>query len=438
MDAEITASGSDYGIYAEDGFTVSSRLQVLTPVGGQIKGDTVVDSGGATATTVKIGLTPIPGTAKMTYPEDKLYVGDTVGLSLSGVPSPHSIQWEISEDGWNFTDIPGATGNTYTVPQEQKGLKLQAKITADGYGGELRTPGAFISSRPSIPGGVKINGSAIDYGDTISCSLTGEAASLAASKLHYQWQTSPDKNTWTNVPGATGASWQTPAGGTTVTYARVVVTADGYSGQLVSDIRALNVKSSSQKAIEGSVTIRQTSEDETSFQLGKEITGTYRNTAGVVSTAPSLRYQWQRSLNKTTWQDIPGATGTAYTPTNADEGYWLRMKVTSIYSTGELYSEARQAAPEPPTLTFTADAKSVKASGGYAGLFARVALVLDNGGVSGLYVTQATINADGTILIPEFKVPGLKVKGVNVSLVPTLADVQSSVPKVEATASKML
>ena len=93
---------------------------------------------------------------------------------------------------------------------------------------------------------------------------------------------------------------------------------------------------------------------------------------------------------------------------------------------------------EKPTLTFAADGKSAKASGDFSGLFARVAIILDNGGVSGLYVTQATINADGTILIPEFMVPGLKVKGVNVSLVPTLADIQSSTPNVKATASKML
>ena len=51
-----------------------------------------------------------------------------------------------------------------------------------------------------------------------------------------------------------------------------------------------------------------------------------------------------------------------------------------------------------------------------------MALILDNGGVTGLYVTQAWINENGTIIVPEFMVPGLTVKGVNVALVPTLDD----------------
>ena len=120
---------------------------------------------------------------------------------------------------------------------------------------------------------------------------------------------------------------------------------------------------------------------------------------------------------------------------NPVKGYYFRNDTTLMIM---YICELSDAPAEPPTLTFAADAKSVKASGDFSGLYARVALVIDNNGVSGLYITQATINADGTILIPEFKVPGLTVKGVNVSLVPTLADIQSTTPNVKATASKML
>ena len=96
------------------------------------------------------------------------------------------------------------------------------------------------------------------------------------------------------------------------------------------------------------------------------------------------------------------------------------------------------AAAQALAVTFSADVASAKVTGAWSGLYARVALVLDNGGVSGLYVTQAMINTDGTVLVPSFMVPGLTVKGVNVSLVPTLADIQSTTPNVKATASKML
>lgn len=97
-----------------------------------------------------------------------------------------------------------------------------------------------------------------------------------------------------------------------------------------------------------------------------------------------------------------------------------------------------EATPKPKAdIGILADGKSAVASGEYDGLYARVALILDNGGVSGLYVTQAMINTDGTILVPEFMVPGLTVKGVNIALVGTLDDIQSSTPNVVVSAFMM-
>ena len=61
-----------------------------------------------------------------------------------------------------------------------------------------------------------------------------------------------------------------------------------------------------------------------------------------------------------------------------------------------------------------------------------MALVLDNNGESGLYVTQCWINTDGTIVIPAFDVPGLTVTGVSIALVKTIADIISPMPDVVA------
>ena len=67
-------------------------------------------------------------------------------------------------------------------------------------------------------------------------------------------------------------------------------------------------------------------------------------------------------------------------------------------------------------------------------LYARVALILENYGQSGLYITQATINSGGIIVVPKFQVPGLTVKAVNISLVETLDDIDSPTPKTVAIA----
>ena len=149
MGSEITASGSSYAIYAGDGFTMDSRLQILTPGTGKFQGSTVVYSGDVVAKTVVIGLKRITGTAKLIYPGDKVYVDDTVSLELTDVPATRSIQWERSENGWsNFEDIPGETGLSYKVRPEDSGWKIQARITAPDYSGEIIGGGAFVFSRP--------------------------------------------------------------------------------------------------------------------------------------------------------------------------------------------------------------------------------------------------------------------------------------------------
>ena len=89
-----------------------------------------------------------------------------------------------------------------------------------------------------------------------------------------------------------------------------------------------------------------------------------------------------------------------------------------------------------PTLTISADGKKAEIEGDYAGLYVRVALVVQlSGGRSGLYITQGVINKDGSILVPAFYVPGLTVVGVNVTLVKSISDISNPTPKPVATAT---
>ena len=91
-----------------------------------------------------------------------------------------------------------------------------------------------------------------------------------------------------------------------------------------------------------------------------------------------------------------------------------------------------------PTVKLSSDAKTAQISGDFSGLYARIALIIDRGGASGLYVTQASIKKDGSIDIPVFQVPGLNVKGINVALVPTLSDISSPTPHAAAMDIKIL
>ena len=99
-----------------------------------------------------------------------------------------------------------------------------------------------------------------------------------------------------------------------------------------------------------------------------------------------------------------------------------------MVTTGTDPAAAPEPAAEPPTVTISDDAKTAMVTGDISELYARVALVLDNNGESGLYITQGMINTDGTIVIPVFDVPGLTVTGVNIALVKSIADITSASP----------
>ena len=83
------------------------------------------------------------------------------------------------------------------------------------------------------------------------------------------------------------------------------------------------------------------------------------------------------------------------------------------------------------------DGKIARVNGTASGCYARVALVLDMNGVSGLLVQQATINDDGSIVIPQFMMPGVTVTGVSVVLAATVEEITAPTPNALASAFRM-
>ena len=94
------------------------------------------------------------------------------------------------------------------------------------------------------------------------------------------------------------------------------------------------------------------------------------------------------------------------------------------------YNPGPEVPPEPVevSVSIDEDGKTAMVTGDFDGLFARVAMVIDTNGVSGLFVTQAVINDGGSIIIPSFQVPGLTLKGVCVALLPNVEDISSPMP----------
>ena len=250
----------------------------------------------------------------------------------------YTYQWQASTDGGTtWTDIPGATGTSYTPPAGSAGKQLHALVTAsngDGSSQATSAASAVIVSNPPV--------------NTVAPSLTGTAkdgVALTAAKgtwtgmatitYTYQWQLTTDGGTtWTDIPGATGTTY-TPPAGNNGNQARVLVTATNPDGtnQAPSPASALILPNPPLNTVAPS--LPATAKDGVAITVNK---GTWTGVATITYT-----YQWQASTDGgTTWTDIPGATGTSYTPPAGSAGKQLHALVTA--SNGDGSSQATSAA----------------------------------------------------------------------------------------------
>jgi hypothetical protein len=250
--------------------------------------------------------------------------GDTLNSTQgtwSGIGNGYSDQWQRSADnGTTWTNITGATTGTYTLTTADVGAVLRLLITAANLDATVSVPSnvtATVSATPpvntAVPG---ISGTA--QRGLILNSAVGTWNGIAVG-FSFQWQRSSDGTTWTNITGATGASYQlAPADeGDTV---RLVVTGTNPDG-------------TSTAASPPSATVAATPPVNTVLQA---ITGTAQRGQTLISSAGTwlgigntYAYQWQRSSNGSTWTNVGGATTGSYPLGTADESTQLRVVITA-------------------------------------------------------------------------------------------------------------
>ena len=164
----------------------------------------------------------------------------------------------------------------------------------------------------------------------------------------YQWQISSDGGaTWTDIAGETATTY-TPPAGSTGKQLRVLETAtnaDG-SGQTASAASAAILADLPVNTIAPALTpgIAQDGQP-----LGSD------GGAWIGSGPITYTYQWQLTADGgTTWTDIPGATGTTYTPPLGSAGNQARVLVTATNPDGTNQAPSPASAvilPNPPLNT---------------------------------------------------------------------------------------
>ncbi len=140
----------------------------------------------------------------------------------------------------------------------------------------------------------------------------------------YQWQRSSDGNTWTSVTGA-NVSTYTVGVADEGEQLRVLITATNADGTAA-------IASAATQAIPSSPPVNTVAPTISgAAQRGATLTSTQGTWTGIGNT---YSQQWQRSSDGTTWTNITGATGAAYTLAIADEGDEVRLNVTATNPDG--------------------------------------------------------------------------------------------------------
>jgi len=234
----------------------------------------------------------------------------------SGGNGTYAFQWQSSADNSTFTNISGATSSTYS-PGSLTSTTYYRRNTTSGSCGTVSSASVKITVYPDLTPGTVGSAQIICYGATPS-TLTQTAAPTGGTGAYtYQWQSSTDNITFSNISGATATSYS-PGALTTTTYYRRNITS-GSCGTVSSASVKITVYA-----------------DLTSGAVGSPQSICYGTTpAGLTeTTAPTggttvYTYQWQSSPDNLTWTNVSGAASVNYSPGSLTATTYYRRNVTS-------------------------------------------------------------------------------------------------------------
>jgi subtilisin len=252
----------------------------------------------------------------------------------------YAVQWLRCTTGAvaSCSDIPGATGTTYTPVTADLTRFLRIRVTASNTDGAavMRSTAtaaitAGVSGPPANTAYPAISGSA-----TTSATLTATSGTWTGSPtITYatQWLrcTTGAVTSCANIAGAT-ASTYAPASGDVGRFLRVSVTATNSRGTATMRSYATAAVTGAGSGVVAPVNTAYPAITGTAT-VGRALSAS----AGTwTATSPSYAYQWLRCTSGAvaSCTNISGATTSSYTLVAADRGKYVRISVTATNSAG--------------------------------------------------------------------------------------------------------
>jgi PKD repeat protein len=142
------------------------------------------------------------------------------GDTPTGGSGTYNYQWEVSADGTNWGPLNGQTGRdlSYQLQATQSFRRIVTSSTCTSISNVIR-----IIAQPPIANNTISADQSVCTG-VLPAGLTGTAPTGSDGNFNYQWQSSPNGTTWTDVNGAVFAAYAPPALTATTRYRRIVST----------------------------------------------------------------------------------------------------------------------------------------------------------------------------------------------------------------------
>ena len=262
----------------------------------------------------------------------------TPGIYAAFPVPTFTYQWQLCASPANNScvSMPNETNSTYTVKEADIGKYFRVMETAlNNLGGKV-TPSAVttVALKTSITANIGLPvlaGAAVDRQTLIAS--PGTWSGIPTGTITYQWQKCAD---------AAATNCADIAGKTTNSYLLVFDdVAKFFRAKVTSTNRigATSVFTGTSAAVTPATVLDRDPYAIGFVQVGQKWDATDGNWRGAIN--PIYGYQWQRcvSIDKTSCVDIPNATASSYTLTNAEIGFFLRLKNWVIGQSLPAYSD---------------------------------------------------------------------------------------------------
>lgn len=235
------------------------------------------------------------------------------GTNPSGGSGVYFYQWQSSGDNVNWTNLVGHTSSGYTPGILTNSIYYRRQVNSGACTG-VSSGSVFILVLPAITAN-NIGSNQTVCSGSVPSALTGTNPLGGTGSYTYVWETSSNQSTWSAIPGAIAIGYSPSIASATLYYRRIVNS--GACTQSSNSIFILVDQAISSNTITAPQTLCT---GDTPAQLSGSSPG---GGNGIYI------YQWESSLNMSTWATVVGATQSNHTPSTLTSSIYFRRIVSS-------------------------------------------------------------------------------------------------------------